>query len=198
MKVVIIEDELLTAQRLEKMLNNYDSDITVLTKISSVSDAIKWLTNQSNEQPDLIFMDIHLDDDVAFKIVDETQTLIPIIFTTAYDEYMLQAFKVNSVDYLLKPIDEDELIAALKKFKDVHQVSNNLPNLNALLGILNKTQSTLYKDRFMVTVGTRIKSIDINDIAGFIFMAFTEASTATVMPMSRWNSTSVDADERFT
>jgi DNA-binding LytR/AlgR family response regulator len=169
MNVLIIEDELLTAQRLEKMLKNYDKDITVVDKISSVSNAIKWLTNPSTEKPDLIFMDIHLEDDIAFKIIDETQTLIPIIFTTAYDEYMLQAFKANSVDYLLKPIDEDELVTALKKFKDVHQVSNSLPKLNALLGLLNKTQSSLHKDRFMVTVGTRIKSIDANDISYFYF-----------------------------
>src|SRR5436189_5957870 len=112
MNVLIIEDELLTAQRLEKMLSRYDEDIKVVEKISSVSNAVKWLTDPSTEKPDLIFMDIHLEDDIAFKIIDETQTLIPIIFTTAYDEYMLQAFKANSVDYLLKPIDEDELVKA--------------------------------------------------------------------------------------
>lgn len=167
MNVLIFEDELLTAQRLEKLLINYDKDIKVINKISSVSNGIKWLRDTSNEKPDLIFMDIHLEDDVAFKIIDQTQILTPIIFTTAYDEYMLQAFKANSVDYLLKPIDEDDLANAIRKFKEVHQFSNKLPKLDRLLGLISNSQS--FKDRFMVTLGTRIKSIEVKDIAYFHF-----------------------------
>ena len=103
MKTIIIEDENLTARRLEGMLRKYEPAIEVLATLPSVSDTVAWF--KTNAEPDLVFMDIHLEDDLAFKIFEQVQLQIPVIFTTAYDEYMIKAFKVNSIDYLLKPIN---------------------------------------------------------------------------------------------
>lgn len=100
MKVVIIEDEHLTAQRLEGMLKKYDPAIEVMAELPSVSEAIDWF--KSNQDPDLAFMDIHLEDGQSFSIFENINLQVPVIFTTAYDEYTIQAFKVNSVDYLMK------------------------------------------------------------------------------------------------
>ncbi|HYH15686.1 MAG TPA: response regulator, partial [Flavisolibacter sp.] len=107
MKVVIVEDEHLTAQRLQAMLNKYDPSIEVVAEIPSVAEAVEWF--KSNPDPDLIFMDIHLEDGQSFSIFETINLDIPVVFTTAYDDYMVQAFKVNSVDYLMKPLNFEEL-----------------------------------------------------------------------------------------
>ena len=115
MKTIIIEDENLTAKRLESLLHKYDNSIQIEAILPSVQETIKWF--ESNPEPDLIFMDIHLEDDLAFKIFEQVRIAAPVIFTTAYDEYMIQAFKVNSIDYLLKPINYEELVQAIEKYK---------------------------------------------------------------------------------
>lgn len=171
--VLIIEDESLTARRLKNLLQTYESSIRVLDLLPSVAKTLQWFANPTREvQPDLIFMDIHLEDDTAFRIIEELKLTIPIIFTTAYDEYTLQAFKANSIDYLLKPLDEQELFAAIDKFKTLRLTpthTNKLPNLTHLVDLLTQTQSAIYKDRFMVTVGTKIRSIETSSIAYFFF-----------------------------
>ncbi len=106
-KVLIIEDEKPAQDHLERILKKVDPDVQILDKIDSVKTAVTWL---QNHQADLIFMDIHLADGISFSIFDQVNIQTPIIFTTAYDAYAIQAFKVNSIDYLLKPIDEDDLI----------------------------------------------------------------------------------------
>ncbi|HQW03714.1 MAG TPA: LytTR family DNA-binding domain-containing protein, partial [Saprospiraceae bacterium] len=163
MKTIIIEDENLTAKRLESLLQKWDSTIQVEAILPSVDEAVKWFG--SNAEPDLIFMDIHLEDDLAFKIFEQVRIAAPVIFTTAYDEYMIQAFKVNSIDYLLKPVNYDELVQAIEKFK---RLKNQFaqPNLETLLKSLGHKEPE-YKSRFMITVGTRIKSIETSDIAYF-------------------------------
>ena len=123
MKVLIIEDENAAARRLEKLLTELDADILVLQKIDTVELAVAWL--QSNPQPDLIFLDIHLADGSSFDIFEHVNVTCPVIFTTAYDEYALQAFKVNAVDYLLKPIKSSELATALAKYKQVFESPKN-------------------------------------------------------------------------
>ncbi|GAB4038417.1 LytR/AlgR family response regulator transcription factor [Spirosoma gilvum] len=171
MNVVLIEDESLSVRRLEKMLAEYDPSIQVIARIPSVTKSIQWFNeHQGNSQPDLVFMDIHLEDDNAFRIIEETQLALPIIFTTAYDQYTLQAFKANSIDYLLKPIDADELVAALTKFKRINQADRSTAsaNVDALVQLLRKPTTT-YKDRFMVTIGTRIQSITTDQIAYFMY-----------------------------
>ncbi|GAB3886378.1 LytR/AlgR family response regulator transcription factor [Spirosoma agri] len=171
MNVVIIEDENLTAKRLESLLNKYDPTINVLAQIPSVAEAVAWLGRSDRPAIDLVFMDIHLEDDLGFRIFEQANLTTPVIFTTAYDEYMIQAFKVNSIDYLLKPINYDELVAAIEKFKALKkqfgQASPPAPDLDTLLNLIGKSTQTDYKDRFMITVGSKIRSISTHDIAFF-------------------------------
>lgn len=174
MNVVIVEDEKLTARRLESLLSQYDPTIQVLTVLPSVAKGVIWFADQVRQglpQPDLLFLDIHLEDDSGFQLIERAGlTNVPIIFTTAYDQYTLQAFKTNSIDYLLKPIDEAELGAALDKFNRLRATTTPtpLPDMAALLQAL-KTTSSPYKERFMVTIGTKIRSIDTADIAYFFY-----------------------------
>ena len=163
MKTIIIEDESLTARRLESLLHKYDPSIEVLAMLPSVEEATAWL--RSNAAPDLIFMDIHLEDDLAFKIFEKVPIQVPVVFTTAYDEYMIQAFKVNSIDYLLKPVSEVELARALDKYKAL-KTQFARPDLDTLLQLMGKKEPE-YKSRFMITVGTKIRSIEPSDISYF-------------------------------
>ncbi len=164
MNVVVIEDEQLTAQRLISMVKKYDISINVLAQISSVAGAISWFESHSLDSIDLVFMDIHLEDGDSFQIVSKLNLKTPIIFTTAFDEYMISAFKVNSVDYLLKPVNYDELAAALTKFKSLRFTQANIKTLMNELGLQNNQQ---FKDRFMVTVGTKIRPVKTESIAYF-------------------------------
>ncbi|MBC3787576.1 LytR/AlgR family response regulator transcription factor [Spirosoma utsteinense] len=169
MNVLIIEDEARTARQLERMLKKYDPAIQVMAQLPSVSEAVAWFSQQGSGQmplPDLAFMDIHLEDGLAFSIFDQTRLTLPVIFTTAYEEYMIKAFKVNSIDYLLKPVDYDELAAALDKFRIIRQ-QPGLPDLNALLALIQKPKEPNFKERFMVSLGTKIRSVEVADIAYF-------------------------------
>ncbi|MGB7786750.1 MAG: LytTR family DNA-binding domain-containing protein [Salinimicrobium sp.] len=161
MKAVIVEDEKPSARRLYRMLEKLD--VEVLCVLHSVEDAAEWFGN--NEHPGLIFLDIQLSDGLSFEIFEKVEIKSPIIFTTAYDEYALKAFKLNSVDYLLKPIDEEELQNALKKFREnrSHSGGIDLTSLKALL----TTPSTEYKKRFSIQVGQHLKIINTEDISCF-------------------------------
>lgn len=163
MKVIVIEDEERTARALIRMLLAYDPNIQVLAQLPSVKESVAWF--RQNPMPDVAFMDIHLEDGQAFSIFEQINLNVPVIFTTAYDEYMLKAFKVNSIDYLLKPIDNEDLIRALEKFKSL-QV-NPAFDMNALLQLVQKPKESAFKERFMVTIGTKIYSIETEDIAFF-------------------------------
>lgn len=163
MNTIIIEDENLTALRLEGMLKKCDPNIQVLAMLPSVAEAVQWL--RRNESPDLVFMDIHLEDDLCFKIFELAPLTSPVIFTTAYDEYMIKAFKVNSIDYLLKPVNLVELMAALDKYKALKEQFSK-PDFNTLLQYIGQ-RAPEYKTRFMITVGTKIRSIEITEIAYF-------------------------------
>ncbi len=163
MNTIIIEDENLTAQRLEGMLRKYDSGIKVLATLPSVAESVDWL--RKHEAPDLVFMDIHLEDDLCFKIFELAPLVSPVIFTTAYDEYMIKAFKVNSIDYLLKPVNLVELMAALDKYKALQQRFAK-PDFDTLLQYIGHREPE-YKTRFMITAGNKIRSIETADIAYF-------------------------------
>lgn len=172
MNVLIIEDEKRTAQRLEKLLAEYDPDIRVLAQLPGVAKAVAWLADPENAVPELVFLDIHLEDGSGFQLIEQARLTLPIIFTTAFDEYTLQAFKTNSIDYLLKPIDADELGAAIDKFKKLRAAP--APDLTPLLQLLGQTSglglsANTYKERFMVTIGTKIRSIETSEIAYFFF-----------------------------
>lgn len=163
MRVLIIEDENLTATRLQGMLEKYDSTIRVEEILPSVKSTKEWLSN--NEPPDLIFMDIHLEDDLAFSIFKSITLEVPVIFTTAYDDYMIQAFKVNSVDYLLKPLNYEELSKAIDKFKSIHK-KPKLADMEKLLALVAGKEAE-FKERFMIQIGTKIKSIEISEVSYF-------------------------------
>lgn len=167
MKVLIIEDEPHAQNELKRLLSNSEFDISVLDCIDSVEDSVVWL--KSNKLPDLIFMDIHLSDGLSFEIFKQVKVTTPVIFTTAYDEYAIQAFKVNSVDYLLKPIKQAELNDALNKFKTLEQQFGStqpILELDQIKQLLN-IQKSDYKTRFIARVGDQIKHIDIKDVAYF-------------------------------
>jgi len=164
MKVIIIEDEKPSARRLQRMLNNLD--INVDTLLHSVEESIAWF--QNNEHPDLIFLDIQLSDGLSFEIFDTIEIKSAVIFTTAYDEYALQAFKLNSIDYLLKPIDDDDLTTAVKKYQE-RSPKKQAVNLdfNDIKKLLVNPIDREYKKRFSVKVGQHLKLINIDDIECF-------------------------------
>lgn len=174
MNVVIVEDESLSIQRLETLLKEYDPSIEVIGLIPSVAKAIQWFQDQPPANlPDLVFMDIHLEDGSAFRIIEKVNLKIPIIFTTAYNTYAIQAFKANSIDYLLKPIDEEELAAAIDKFKWTQQkqetADSEQSNWSTLLSWREGSGKVTFKDRFMVTVGPKVKSIEVAQISYFFY-----------------------------
>ncbi|MFD2726801.1 LytR/AlgR family response regulator transcription factor [Hyunsoonleella rubra] len=164
MNVIIIEDEKPSARRLQRMLQSLDLNAEVL--LHSVEESIKWFKNSTH--PDLIFLDIQLSDGLSFEIFEAIDIKSAVIFTTAYDEYALQAFKLNSIDYLLKPIDEDELTTAVKKYQE------RLPKKQAVTLDFNDIKKLLvnpidreYKKRFSVKVGQHLKLINIDEIECF-------------------------------
>ncbi len=166
MNILIIEDESQTAQRLVNLIRRYNSAIEVIGTIPSVKKTLEYFSSPSAILPDLIFLDIHLEDDLGFRILEELDLTIPVIFTTAHNEYTLKAFKNFTIDYLLKPIDYEELCGALDKYKKIagHVLTQN-PNLQ----ITHTTAETPYRERFMVSIGTRIQSVEVQQIAYFSY-----------------------------
>lgn len=163
MNVLIIEDEQPAAKRLNKMLNEIEPGINILDSIVSVSSAIKWFAK--NQSPELIFSDIQLSDGLSFEIFKSVDLNCPVIFTTAYDQYAIEAFKVNSVDYLLKPIKKTELAKAVEKFKKLRGTAPAI-DINKLMQALNPATQD-YKQRFIVRYGEHIKTISIDEVVYF-------------------------------
>jgi len=161
-KVLLIEDERLAAERLERMIARLRPEWNLLGSIETVQQTVAWLG--ANQAPDLILMDIQLADGISFEIFDRIEVSSPVIFTTAYDEYAIRAFKVNSVDYLLKPIDPDALDAALKKFE---RLGYTLLYNQAKIDNLRQQAGATYKSRFLVKVGLHLISVLTNDIELF-------------------------------
>ncbi|MEQ6120562.1 LytTR family DNA-binding domain-containing protein [Reichenbachiella sp. MALMAid0571] len=162
-RVLIIEDEFYAAQKLIRQLQNIDPEVEILDTLDSVDESIDWLKNHS---ADLIFLDIHLGDDQSFKIFEKIKIKTPIIFTTAYDQYAIKAFKLNSIDYLLKPVNKKELQQALKKFHEQNLQSQAF-DYKALLTSLQSGESLNYQKRFLVYYGDKVKSISNESIAYF-------------------------------
>ena len=161
MKVLILEDETRAANHLERLLAKVAPNLVVLAKIESVRDGVKYL--QNNPEPDLIFSDIQLADGLSFEIYKQVAVNCPIIFTTAYDHYAIEAFQTNGIDYLLKPIEEERLLKAIEKAR---HFSPGLV-LEKLLAINKPTSEKAYKSRFMVKVGDKIKSVPVEEILVF-------------------------------
>jgi DNA-binding LytR/AlgR family response regulator len=168
MKAVIIEDESLIARELKARIGNVAPDLVVTEVLPSLKTANRWF--MENEEPDLIFADIQLSDGVSFEIFEKFELKCPIVFTTAYDEYAIRAFKVNGVDYLLKPIDEEELKKAIDKCRRLIESKTKLPsNLQELMQVLqNPQQGKQYKEKFVVNVRNNWIPILTKDIACFV------------------------------
>ena len=162
MKVLIIEDEILAAEKLAGLLISIDSTIEIMGKLQSVLESINWLHSQPD--PDLIFMDIQLDDGICFEIFDAVKIKTPVIFTTAYDSYAIRAFQVNSVDYLLKPIEKEPLTKAIEKYKLIFEKGDSSTQS---VGDLSVQMVKSYKTRFFVKIGNHFHSIPVDNIECF-------------------------------
>jgi DNA-binding LytR/AlgR family response regulator len=162
-RALIVEDEVAAANRLVKMLKEIDPEISILKITDSIETTVNWL--KINSEPDIIFLDIHLADGSSFKIFEQITIKSPIIFTTAYDQYAIQAFKVNSIDYLLKPIKRDDLVFSINKFKESKPKSIDIL---MLVDELKRQKEPRWQQRFVVQFADKLKSIEIADVAYFI------------------------------
>ncbi len=162
--ILIIEDEEPAANRLKKMVTELEPDSNVLENIVSITSGIEWL--KQNPMPDLIFSDIQLSDGLSFEIFKNVDVECPVIFITAYDQYAIEAFKVNSIDYLLKPVKKDDLQTALNKFKKLGTQEKPAMDITKVLEAFTTPKSD-YKTRFIVRYGEHIKTIKIEDVAYF-------------------------------
>ena len=160
MKALIIEDEELTADRLEKLLSKH-AEIELLDKLYSVNSAIKWF--QKNDVPDLVFLDIQLGDGTGFDILEKIDAFPHIIFTTAYDQYAIEAFKYNSIDYLLKPVKEEDLTKAINKLSKMAPPTQ----LSTLVEEMKLKLEGGYKQKFLVKLGHKYHSFNVDEIAYF-------------------------------
>jgi two-component system response regulator LytT len=162
MNVLIIEDELPAATRLSKLLMQQNNDIIIVHKADSVESSVQYLSQKP--QLDLIFMDIQLADGLSFDIFEQVNIKTPVIFTTAFDQYTLKAFKVNSIDYLLKPIDENELQKALEKYYNLYQKNNDnfSDNITKLLQEMNLVK---YKERLLIKRGQQLSYLKTQNTA---------------------------------
>lgn len=163
MNIIIIEDEKPAARLLQRKVEKLS--LQVNTMLHSVEESITWF--QNNAHPDLIFLDIQLSDGLSFEIFEQIDIKSAVIFTTAYDEYALRAFKLNSIDYLLKPIDEDELEVAINKFKVRTQAQNFSLDFEAIKRMLVNPVEKEYKKRFSVKIGQQLKVISIDEVECF-------------------------------
>jgi DNA-binding LytR/AlgR family response regulator len=162
-RTLIIEDEKPAALRLEKLLIEIEPEINILAKLDSVESSVNWLI--SNTPPDLVMLDIQLADGLSFEIFKKTNIDCFVIFTTAFDEYAIRAFEVNSIDYLLKPIDKSKLIKSINKFKKLRS-DNPRIDFQQLINTL-EGEKKKYKKRFLINVGNKIKSIETREAAYF-------------------------------
>lgn len=167
MKVLIIEDEPFARSELIRLLNATGREFTLLNQIDTVEDSVRWL--KSHPLPDLIFLDIQLADGLSFEIFRQIAVSSPVIFTTAYDEYAIKAFQLNSIDYLLKPIRQEALESALRKLEDLRNVlSPAKPWLeNVQMENLVKMIGREYKTRILLKTGDQIRSVEMEEVAYF-------------------------------
>ena len=166
MEIVIIEDEELAVEILADTIMVLRPESKIIKSLSSIKEAVKWFEN--NTPPDLIFCDIHLADGKSFEIFKKVEVKSPVIFTTAYDQYAIEAFRVNSIDYLLKPIKKEDVENSLKKFEDLQkdQLLKKFENMQSLLGSFSKPKT--FRKRFTVKQGQSMKTVPSEEVAGFL------------------------------
>lgn len=159
---VIVEDEFFAAQNLQRLIEDTDNTINIIEVLQSVQDSIEWF--KTNKHPDVVFMDIHLADGDSFDIFENVQINSKIIFTTAYDEYALKAFEVNSIDYLLKPIENESLTRALKKLSSVSSVSISSDHILQLISSMHK-EKDLFKSTLLIPYKDKLIPVSVDNIA---------------------------------
>lgn len=165
MKAVIVEDEGLSAKRLAKLVQEVLPHVEIISMLESVNEALSWF--HENDYPDLIFLDIQLNDGTGFEILKKLKGYPHIIFTTAYEQYALDAFKFNSIDYLLKPIDKTDLLGAINKLEQIHKSEED--GYREKIQALEKHFSPTFRQRFLVKVGLQFKSIITEEVAYFYY-----------------------------
>jgi DNA-binding LytR/AlgR family response regulator len=168
MKTIIIEDEPLVAKDLQKLILQIDPSIQILATLDSLQSSIAYF--KTEEEPDLLFMDIQLSDGVSFDLLKHVEVRCPIIFTTAYNEYAIRAFKVNSIDYLLKPVDKNELQNAIEKFKKIKKSPGDLQEQlqTVIQQLAAPPKQSFYKERFMVHSGKSFVVINQSNVSYFV------------------------------
>ena len=163
MNILILEDERAAAKRLQQLLQEIEPAAKTLAVLETVAESIAWL--QNNAAPDLILSDIQLADGISFDVFSAVAINVPVIFTTAYDAYMLKAFKVNSIDYLLKPIDKEELEAAFAKYRSLNVVKYDSTLNSTLLSLLQQMPAANYKSRFLIKHGEKLITVNTDEVA---------------------------------
>ena len=162
LNLIIVEDELTAAENLRLMLKEIDTDINVMAILPGIKKSLEWLS--SNKHPDLAFFDIQLEDGLSFEIFKEAEVDFPVIFTTAFDEYAIEAFKVNSIDYILKPIKEDDLIFSLEKYEKLNKRNVELEVVDKILGSIRSEQKAT---TFLVHLRDKLIPVSAKDMAYF-------------------------------
>jgi DNA-binding LytR/AlgR family response regulator len=174
-KVLIVEDEMLAAERLQGMLQRLDHNLEVVAILDTAEDTIAWLAGY---RPDLIFMDIHLADGPCFRIFEESPIACPVVFTTAYDAYALKAFRLQALDYLLKPLKAEELAESLRRASSEGPAPSPDPLL--LRQASEGEELPSFRERFLLRLGGNLKSLEVSDIA----LAYTESKTSFALTFS--------------
>jgi DNA-binding LytR/AlgR family response regulator len=175
--ILIIEDEPEAAALLATLLREIRPGVNILGSLDSIRSAVKWVAE--NTSPDLFFMDIQLADGLSFEIFEKVDITAPVIFTTAYNEYALKAFKVNSIDYILKPLDKEEVKAALRKYENLTGQHLSREHIMESIGTAMQMLTKRYKERFVIRVGEHLKSVEINDILYFYSLEKTTFAQTT-------------------
>jgi DNA-binding LytR/AlgR family response regulator len=165
MNILIIEDEILATQRLQILLKEYDPTINILGCLESVEETVSWLNKKTH--PDLLLMDIHLSDGHSFEIFKKASTQKPIIFTTAYENYAVDAFQLFSIDYILKPVTSEALAAAINKYKNLASSFAPAADYGSIMEQVKDNFTTRYKNRFLAKVGQRLFFVQADEVAYF-------------------------------
>jgi two-component system LytT family response regulator len=193
MNAVIVEDEIIAAQNLQRLIIQANKDIEIVAILKSVEDSIEWFSDNPN--PDLVFMDIHLSDGDSFSIFEKVKIQAPIIFTTAYDEYALKAFEVNSIDYLLKPINIKDLERAINKFSHLSKTQSSNEDMIANMLSMFQKGKKVYKSFFLIPHKDKFIPLSVNDIA-YIYSENKIAKIVTFSNRSYLENNSLDEVQR--
>jgi len=189
MKVIIVEDEIVAAQNLQRLIAQIDSNIEILAVLQSIEESVEWFS--ANPNPDLVFMDIHLSDGSSFSIFEKVKIQAPVIFTTAYDEYALKAFEVNSIDYILKPINIKDLERAIEKFSHYNKTNSSNEEVIANMLTMFQKDKKVYKSNFLIPYKDKFIPLSVNDIA-YIYSENKIAKIATFDNRTFYENDSLD------